>query len=215
MARRHAVVQAFQVDPESDPDGEATDEEVATQRLQQDVSEWTFQRDLMEENEESEKMSEVKEESEELSEVEGEVMSEVKEESEELSEVEGEVMSEVKEESEELSEVKEEREELREVKEESEELSEMKEEREELSEVEEEHHVKPGKSFTTKQNTHEDPYSAETTSSQSEITKRTAVCFSAGLSLLRMIERDELKEHQKIHPVKTFGGKVQELKKRP
>ena len=27
-------------DPESDPDGEATDEEVATQRLQQDVSEW-------------------------------------------------------------------------------------------------------------------------------------------------------------------------------
>ena len=40
MARRHAVVQAFQFDPESDPDGEATDEEVATQRLQQDVSEW-------------------------------------------------------------------------------------------------------------------------------------------------------------------------------
>jgi len=40
MARRHAVVQAFQFDPESDPDGEAPDEEVATQRLQQDVSEW-------------------------------------------------------------------------------------------------------------------------------------------------------------------------------
>ncbi|XDV48209.1 hypothetical protein PO909_017661, partial [Leuciscus waleckii] len=40
MARRHAVFQAFQFDPESDPDGEATDEEVATQRLQQDVSEW-------------------------------------------------------------------------------------------------------------------------------------------------------------------------------
>ncbi|XDV13815.1 hypothetical protein PO909_002142, partial [Leuciscus waleckii] len=40
MARRHAVVQAFQFDPESDPDGKATDEEVATQRLQQDVSEW-------------------------------------------------------------------------------------------------------------------------------------------------------------------------------
>ena len=35
MARRHAVFQAFQFDPESDPDGEAT-----TQRLQQDVSEW-------------------------------------------------------------------------------------------------------------------------------------------------------------------------------
>jgi len=39
MARRHAVVQAFQFDPESDPDGE----EVATQRLQQDVSEWLVQ----------------------------------------------------------------------------------------------------------------------------------------------------------------------------
>ncbi|ROI15178.1 hypothetical protein DPX16_8977 [Anabarilius grahami] len=39
MARRNAVVQAFQFDPESDPDGEAPDEEVATQRLQQDVSE--------------------------------------------------------------------------------------------------------------------------------------------------------------------------------
>ncbi len=40
MACRHAVVQAFQFDPESDPDGEAPDEEVATQWLQQDVSEW-------------------------------------------------------------------------------------------------------------------------------------------------------------------------------
>ncbi len=40
MARRHAVVQAFRFDPESDPDGEAPDEEVATQRLQQNVSEW-------------------------------------------------------------------------------------------------------------------------------------------------------------------------------
>ncbi len=30
MAHRHAVVQAFQFDPESDPDGEAPDEEVAT-----------------------------------------------------------------------------------------------------------------------------------------------------------------------------------------
>ncbi|ROL55235.1 hypothetical protein DPX16_5745 [Anabarilius grahami] len=39
MAHRHAVVQAFQFDPESDPDKEAEDEEVATQRLQQDVSE--------------------------------------------------------------------------------------------------------------------------------------------------------------------------------
>lgn len=40
MAHRPAVVQAFQFDPESDPDGEAPDEEVATQRLQQEVSEW-------------------------------------------------------------------------------------------------------------------------------------------------------------------------------
>ncbi len=40
MARRHAVIQAFQFDPESDPDGEAPEEEVATQRLQQDVSEY-------------------------------------------------------------------------------------------------------------------------------------------------------------------------------
>ncbi len=40
MARLYAVVQAFQFDPESDPDGEALDEEVATQRLQQNVSEW-------------------------------------------------------------------------------------------------------------------------------------------------------------------------------
>ena len=38
MARRH--IEAFQFDPESDPDGEATDEEVATQRLQKDVSKW-------------------------------------------------------------------------------------------------------------------------------------------------------------------------------
>lgn len=38
MASRHAVVQAFQFYPESDPDGEAP--EVATQRLLQDVSEW-------------------------------------------------------------------------------------------------------------------------------------------------------------------------------
>ncbi len=30
MAHRHAVVQAFQFDPESDPDGEAPNEEVAT-----------------------------------------------------------------------------------------------------------------------------------------------------------------------------------------
>ncbi|KAM4566075.1 P2X purinoceptor 7-like [Odontesthes bonariensis] len=39
MARRTAVVQAFQFDPESDPDGEEV-EEVENQRLQQDVSEW-------------------------------------------------------------------------------------------------------------------------------------------------------------------------------
>ena len=41
MARRNPVVQAFQFDPESDPDYEAP-EEVGrpTQRLQQDVSEW-------------------------------------------------------------------------------------------------------------------------------------------------------------------------------
>ncbi|ROI93612.1 PiggyBac transposable element-derived protein 3 [Anabarilius grahami] len=37
---RHAVIQALQFDPESDPDEEALDEVVATQRLQQDVSEW-------------------------------------------------------------------------------------------------------------------------------------------------------------------------------
>ncbi len=30
MAHRHTVVQAFQFDPESDPDGEAPNEEVAT-----------------------------------------------------------------------------------------------------------------------------------------------------------------------------------------
>ncbi|KAL2080732.1 hypothetical protein ACEWY4_024525 [Coilia grayii] len=35
----HAIVQGFQLDPESDPEGEAP-EEVATQRVQQDVSEW-------------------------------------------------------------------------------------------------------------------------------------------------------------------------------
>ncbi|XP_056435161.1 P2X purinoceptor 7-like [Gadus chalcogrammus] len=39
MARRNPVVEAFQFDPESDPDSEAP-EEVDTQRLQQDVSEW-------------------------------------------------------------------------------------------------------------------------------------------------------------------------------
>ena len=39
MARRNPVVQAFQFDPEWDPDYEAP-EEVGTQRLQQDVSEW-------------------------------------------------------------------------------------------------------------------------------------------------------------------------------
>jgi len=39
MVRRHAVVQAFKIDLDSDQDGEATDEEVATQ-LQQDNSEW-------------------------------------------------------------------------------------------------------------------------------------------------------------------------------
>ena len=43
MARRNAVVQAFQFDPESDPDapedGEAS-EGAASQRLQQDVSGW-------------------------------------------------------------------------------------------------------------------------------------------------------------------------------
>ncbi len=40
MARRHTVVQAFQFDPESDPDGEAPNEEVPSQRLQQEVSKW-------------------------------------------------------------------------------------------------------------------------------------------------------------------------------
>ncbi|KAL1269117.1 hypothetical protein QQF64_031406 [Cirrhinus molitorella] len=39
MARRQAVVQTFKFDPESDPHGEAPDEEVVTQWLQQDVSE--------------------------------------------------------------------------------------------------------------------------------------------------------------------------------
>ncbi|XDV29594.1 hypothetical protein PO909_032697, partial [Leuciscus waleckii] len=47
MARKHAVVQTFQFDPESDPDGEATDEEVATQRLQQDVSEWLVKKNYV------------------------------------------------------------------------------------------------------------------------------------------------------------------------
>ncbi len=36
MARRHAVVQAFQFDP----DGEAPNEEIPSQRLQQEVSKW-------------------------------------------------------------------------------------------------------------------------------------------------------------------------------
>ncbi len=39
MARRSAVVQPYQFDPESDPEGEAP-EEIPTLRLQQDVSEW-------------------------------------------------------------------------------------------------------------------------------------------------------------------------------
>ncbi len=39
MARRSAVVQPYQFDPESDPEGEAP-EEIQTLRLQQDVSEW-------------------------------------------------------------------------------------------------------------------------------------------------------------------------------
>ena len=39
MAHRNTVFQAFQFEPESDLDGEAT-EEVDTQRLKQDVSEW-------------------------------------------------------------------------------------------------------------------------------------------------------------------------------
>ena len=38
-ARRDAVVQPYQFDPESDPEGEVS-EEVQTVRLQQDVSEW-------------------------------------------------------------------------------------------------------------------------------------------------------------------------------
>ena len=36
--RRDAVIQPYQFDPESDPEGEAP-EEVQTQRLQQDISE--------------------------------------------------------------------------------------------------------------------------------------------------------------------------------
>ena len=39
MAHRDAVVQPYQFDPESDPEGEAP-EEVQTLQLQQDVSEW-------------------------------------------------------------------------------------------------------------------------------------------------------------------------------
>ena len=39
MARRDAVVQLNQSDPESDPEGEAP-EVIQTLRLQQDVSEW-------------------------------------------------------------------------------------------------------------------------------------------------------------------------------
>ena len=39
MACRDAVVQPFQFDPESDPEGEVP-EEIQTLRLQQDISEW-------------------------------------------------------------------------------------------------------------------------------------------------------------------------------
>ena len=39
MAHQDAVVQPYQFDPESDPEGEAP-EEVQTLQLQQDVSEW-------------------------------------------------------------------------------------------------------------------------------------------------------------------------------
>ena len=39
MAHQDAVVQPYQFDPESDPEGEAP-EEVQTLWLQQDVSEW-------------------------------------------------------------------------------------------------------------------------------------------------------------------------------
>ena len=39
MARREAVNQSYQFDPESDTEGEAP-EEVQTLHLQQDVSEW-------------------------------------------------------------------------------------------------------------------------------------------------------------------------------
>lgn len=39
MALSSAVVQPYQFDPESDPEGEAP-EEIRTLRLQQDVSEW-------------------------------------------------------------------------------------------------------------------------------------------------------------------------------
>ena len=39
MARQDAVIQPYQFDPESNPEGEAP-EEIQTLRLQQDVSEW-------------------------------------------------------------------------------------------------------------------------------------------------------------------------------
>ena len=39
MAHQDAVVQPYQFDPESDPEGEAP-EEAQTLRLQQDISEW-------------------------------------------------------------------------------------------------------------------------------------------------------------------------------
>ena len=39
MAHQDAVIQPYQFDPESDPEGEAP-EEIQTLRLQQDVSEW-------------------------------------------------------------------------------------------------------------------------------------------------------------------------------
>ena len=39
MARRDAVVQLYQIESESDPEGEAP-EETQTLQLQQDVSEW-------------------------------------------------------------------------------------------------------------------------------------------------------------------------------
>ena len=39
MACQDAVIQPYQLDPESDPEGEVP-EEIQTLRLQQDVSEW-------------------------------------------------------------------------------------------------------------------------------------------------------------------------------